>query len=50
MNVNGVIILFCIYFYKPTHFARFSAALFASLSMICINIHTFRAAASVFLY
>ena len=31
MGENGVIILFCIYFYKPTHFDHFSAALFASL-------------------
>lgn len=50
MSVNGVIILFCIYFYKLTHFAHFSAVLFASLSVICRNIHTFRGAASVFLY
>ena len=48
MSVNGVIILFCIY--KPTHFAHFSAVLFASLSVICRNIHTFSGAASVFLY
>lgn len=50
MSVNRVITLFCIYFYKPTHFACFSATLLASLSMICRNIQTFRVAASVFLY
>lgn len=41
---SGVLILFCIYFCKHTHFAHFSVVVFASLLMIRTNVHTFRVA------